>query len=80
METMRQVVQVEPDRKIELTLPSSVEPGLVEMLIIMQPVVLPHAATDAVISPETAQAMFGFLPKRTDPMAFQQSMRNEWND
>lgn len=76
METMRQVVQVELDRKVELTLPSSVEPGLVEMLVIMQPI----GQADVPISAETAQGMFGFLPKRIDPMAFQQSMRNEWND
>jgi hypothetical protein len=80
METMRQVVQVEPDRKIELTLPNSIQPGLVEMLIVVQPIVQPQATTDATISPATAQGMFGFLPKRVDPMAFQQAMRNEWND
>ena len=74
METIRQVVEVQGDRKVQITLPNTIEPGLVEMVIVVRS--LPQ------IEPETApQAthLFGFLPQRVDPLQFQQQLRDEWN-
>lgn len=71
METIRQVVTVPSDRKIELTLPETVEPGLVEIVIVLQP--LPNSQS------LPRKSLFGFLPKRIDPMEFQGQMRDEWN-
>jgi hypothetical protein len=34
MRSIRQIVQVDRDRKIELTLPAGINPGLVEMAIV----------------------------------------------
>ncbi len=71
METIRQVVNVTRDRKIELTLPETVKPGLVEMVIVLQS--LPDS------EPRPRKNLFGFLPNRIDPIQFQQEMRDEWN-
>jgi hypothetical protein len=72
MQTIRQIVKIEADRLLNLTLPSEVTAGLMEVTIIIQPVV-----------PEADRAsksnLFGFLPKRIDPIAFQTDLRNEWN-
>lgn len=71
METIRQVVHVRSDRKIELTLPETVEPGLVEIVIVLQP--LPNSEQ------LPRKSLFGFLPRRIDPMEFQRQIRDEWD-
>jgi|GEM_PF-1683369 hypothetical protein len=77
METFRTVVSVSRDRKIEIPLPDSVPPGLVEVVVVLQPVSP---------APETPQHtserldLFGFLPVRVEPLAFQQQLREEWDE
>ncbi|NJL20994.1 MAG: hypothetical protein HC895_09500 [Leptolyngbyaceae cyanobacterium SM1_3_5] len=71
METIRQIVQVSGDRKIELTLPDAVQPGLVEIVVVLQP--LPQPALPQIPN------LFGFLPARIDPLQFQQALRDEWH-
>ncbi|MBW4580904.1 MAG: hypothetical protein KME42_15160 [Tildeniella nuda ZEHNDER 1965/U140] len=73
METMRQIVQVNSDRKVELTLPDAVEPGLVEIVVVLQP--LQPSQTPAAQSIN----LFGFLPTRIDPLQFQRELRDEWH-
>jgi hypothetical protein len=73
METIRQIVHVNRDRKIELTLPDAVQPGLVEVVVVVQP--LQQSLPDS----EQIPNLFGFLPIRVDPLQFQQNLRNEWN-
>ncbi|MBM0742891.1 hypothetical protein JOY44_14960 [Phormidium sp. CLA17] len=73
METIRQIVQVKGDRKLELTLPDDIQPGLVEIVVVLQPLQqLPP-------TPIQISNLFGFLPLRIDPLQFQQALRNEWN-
>ncbi|MCY7320312.1 MAG: hypothetical protein LH660_00520 [Phormidesmis sp. CAN_BIN36] len=74
METIRQIITVTAERKVEFTLPDSVKPGLIEMVIVLQP--LPN-------TPQSKQAnihknLFGFLPRRIDPLEFERQIRNEW--
>ncbi len=83
METIRQIVQVSGDRKIEITLPDTVQPGLVEVIIVLQPI--PQALPQSDSPTESRQEhssqpldLFGFLPQRVDPLQFQQQLRNEW--
>jgi hypothetical protein len=73
METIRQVVHVNRDRKIELTLPDAVQPGLVEIVVVLQPLQQPQSVSEQIPN------LFGFLPTRIDPLQFQQTLRNEWN-
>ncbi len=75
METIRQIVTVTAERTIEVTLPDSVKPGLVEMVSVLQS--LPNTSPDlqAIARP----SLFGFLPKRIDPLEFERQTRNEWN-
>ena len=73
METMRQIVQVSSDRKVELTLPEAVAPGLVEIAVVLQP--LQPSQTPAIKSVN----LFGFLPTRIDPLQFQHELRDEWH-
>lgn len=75
METVRQIVTVTNDRKVELTLPDTVPPGLVEMVIVLQPV----SEKNPLAQPFNQRTLFGFLPKRTDPLDFQRQIRDEWN-
>jgi hypothetical protein len=74
MEIIRQIITVTAERKIEVTLPASVKPGLVEMLIVLQPLPATSQATQV----RTRQNLFGFLPKRIDPLEFERQIRNEW--
>ena len=74
METIRQVVEVKSDRKIEITLPDTIQPGLVEMVVVVQS--MPR--TDLQTAPPSSN-LFGFLPQRIDPLRFQQQLRGEWN-
>ena len=77
METIRKVVSVGSDRQLEIRLPDTVEPGLVEVVVVLQS--LPPRTE---VSPEEDEALdlFGFLPKRIDPLEFQQALRAEWDD
>jgi hypothetical protein len=83
METIRQIVQVKRDpselgkasRKLELTLPETVEPGLVEIIVVMQTLKSESQSSKA----EQLTKSFGFLPKRVDPIEFQNQLRDEWN-
>jgi hypothetical protein len=74
METIRQVVEVKRDRKVEITLPDTIQPGFFEMVIVVQP--MPQADSEAV---PPSSNLFGFLPRRIDPLQFQRQLRDEWN-
>ena len=74
METIHQVVEIKGDRKVQITLPNTVESGLVEMVIVVQPM----SQTQPEIAPQSTR-LFGFLPQRVDPLQFQQQLRDEWN-
>ena len=74
METIRQVVEAKSDRKVEITLPDTIQPGLVEMVVVVQS--MPR--TDLQTAPPSSN-LFGFLPQRIDPLRFQQQLRGEWN-
>lgn len=75
METIRQIVTVTAERKVEITLPDSVQPGLVEIVITLQP--LPH--TSQTVEVTNHRNLFGFLPIRIDPLEFERQIRDEWN-
>ncbi|BAU44283.1 MULTISPECIES: hypothetical protein [Cyanophyceae] len=75
METIRQVVTITSDRKIEVTLPESVQPGRVEIVIVLQPI----ADESVSVQPPNFKELLGFLPKRVDPLEFERQIRNEWN-
>ncbi|MDF5727567.1 MAG: hypothetical protein PUP92_05890 [Rhizonema sp. PD38] len=79
METIRQVIQVGKSRQIQLTLPESIEPGLIEMVIVLQPVA--NQTPETVASCEENQInLFGFLPQRVDSLLFQKQIRKEWGE
>ncbi|PSB24536.1 hypothetical protein [Stenomitos frigidus] len=73
METIRQVIEVKGDRKVEITLPDIIQPGLVEMVVVVQS--MPQTDFETVPSSN----LFGFLPRRIDPLQFQRQLRDEWN-
>jgi hypothetical protein len=73
METIRQIVLVNSDRKIELPLPEGVQPGLVEIVVVLQP--LERSKSTSTEIPN----LFGFLESRIDPLHFQRDLRDEWN-
>ncbi|MDY6804576.1 MAG: hypothetical protein SXA11_12315 [Cyanobacteriota bacterium] len=77
METIRKVVSVGSDRQLEIRLPDTVKPGLLEVVVVVQS--LPSRRS---VSPEEDEVLdlFGFLPKRIDPLEFQQALRAEWDD
>lgn len=74
METIRQVIEVKGDRKVEITLPDTIQPGLVEMVVVVQSM----SQTDLEAIPPSIN-LFGFLPQRIDPLQFQRQLRDEWN-
>lgn len=74
METIRQVIEVKGDRKVEITLPDTIQPGLVEMVVVLQS--MPQTNFEA--APPSSN-LFGFLPRRIDPLQFQRQLRDEWN-
>lgn len=76
METIRQTVRVKSDRKIEITLPDNINPGLFEVVVVLQPISKANPQRDST----QALNLFGFLPQRIDPLEFQHQLRNEWND
>lgn len=75
METFRQVVTVGSDHRVEVTLPDTISPGRVEIVVVVQPISEP---TPSASSP-VADNLFGFLPKRVDPLQFERQIRDEWN-
>jgi hypothetical protein len=75
METFRQIVTVSSNRKIEMTLPDAIPPGQVEIVVVVQPINEPAPSASA----PAADNLFGFLPKRVDPLQFERQMRDEWN-
>lgn len=75
METIRQIITVTAERKVEVTLPDSIKPGLVEMVIVLQP--LPNKPQPTQANPH--KNLFGFLPRRIDPLEFERQIRNEWS-
>ena len=72
METIRQVVEVKSDRKIEITLPDTIQPGLVEIVDVVQS--MPRTQLETAPPSGT---LFGFLPQRIDPLQFQRQLRDE---
>jgi hypothetical protein len=77
METIRQIVLVNRDRKVELTLPEGVQPGLVEIVVVLQPLEpLEPSERSQSISTEIPN-LFGFLQSRVDPLQFQKTLRDE---
>ena len=72
METIRQVIEVKSDRKVEITLPDTIQPGLVEMVVVVQS--MPRTQLEKAPSSST---LFGFLPQRIDPLQFQRQLRDE---
>ena len=79
MKTIRQVVQVGKSRQIQITLPESVEPGLVEVVIVVQPVLNQTKSTNDRSQENQIVELFGFLPPRIEPLQFQQELRKEWD-
>ncbi len=77
METIRKVVSVGSDRQLEIRLPDTVEPGLVEVVVVLQS--LPPL-TEVLPEEDETLDLFGFLQKRIDPLEFQQALRAEWDD
>ena len=73
METIRQVIEVKGDRKVEIILPDTIQPGLVAMVVVVQS--MPQ--TDVETPPSSN--LFGFLPRRIDPLQLQRQLRDEWN-
>jgi hypothetical protein len=78
MKTIRQVVQVGKNRQIQITLPESIEPGLVEVVIVVQPVLDQTKSTSDRSQENQTVELFGFLPPQVDPIQFQQELRKEW--
>jgi hypothetical protein len=70
METIHQVIEVKGDRKIEITLPDTIQPGLVEMIVVLQ--AMPR--TDSETAPPLSK-LFSFLPQRIDPLQFQHQLQ-----
>lgn len=75
MEAFRQVVTVGSDHRVEVTLPDSIPPGQVEIVVVAQPMSAPVTSA----SSPTVDNLFGFLPNRVDPLQFERQMRDEWN-
>jgi len=71
METIRQVIEVKGDRKVEITLPNTIQPGLVEMVVVVRS--MPQTQLEA----NSSSNLFGFLPQRIDPLQFQRQLRDE---
>ena len=74
METIRQTIEVTQDRKVEITLPDSINPGMVEVVVVLQPL-----SETGPVEKKKLPDLFGFLPKRVDPVTFQRTLRDEWN-
>ncbi len=76
MQTLRQIIEVGGDRKLELTLPDNLEPGPMEVVVTFQPVNVAEPVASPLLK---FRRLFGFLPKRIHPMGFQRRLRNEWD-
>ncbi|OZH52071.1 hypothetical protein AFK68_26720 [Hydrocoleum sp. CS-953] len=77
METVRKIVSVGSDRQIKISLPETIQPGLVEVVVVMQS--LPKSTENLVDSFEPSE-LFGFLPQRVDALEFQKELRVEWDE
>ena len=85
METIRQIVQVNSDRRIEITLPANVTPGLIEVVIVLQaipPADSPKDSRSETLHEYSSQPLdlFGFLQRQVNPPQFQEQLRNEWGE
>lgn len=85
METIRQIVQVNSDRRIEITLPATVTPGLIEVVIVLQsipPADSPKDSLSETLHEYSSQPLdlFGFLQRQVNPPQFQEQLRNEWGE
>ncbi len=85
MRTIHQIIKIEDDRQLNLTLPPDITTGLTEVIVVLQPCPVSSAAEPGDSLPEYplpitgTQNCFGFLPQRLDPLVFQQQLRNEWH-
>ena len=84
METIRQIVQVNSDRRIEITLPATVTPGLIEVVIVLQSIspADPKDSLSETLHEYSSQPLdlFGFLQSQVNPPQFQEQLRNEWGE
>ena len=84
METIRQIVQVNSDRRIEITLPATVTPGLIEVVIVLQaiPPAEPKDSLSETLHEYSSQPLdlFGFLQRQVNPPQFQEQLRKEWGE
>ena len=72
METIRQIVQVNSDRRIEITLPATVTPGLIEVVIFLQAIPTADSPKDSrseTLHEYSSQPLdlFGFLQRQVNP-------------
>ncbi len=85
MHTIHQIIKIEDDRQLHLTLPPDITPGLTEVIIVLQACPATTETEPSDSQPEhplpttAAQNYFGFLPRRIDPIVFQQQLRHEWH-
>ena len=75
MGTFRRVVTVSSDRIIEVTLPKTIPLGQAEIVMVVQSI----GDTSAHTSLSAPANLFGFLPKRLDPLLFERQIRDDWN-
>jgi len=66
------VIEVKGDRKVEITLPDTIQPGFIEMVVVLQSVSQPD-----LVAASSSSHLFGFLPRRIDPLQFQRQLRDE---
>lgn len=50
METIRQTVEVKSDRKLEINLPDNLNPGLFEVVIVLQPIAMRNKSQKSLTS------------------------------
>jgi len=78
METVRKIVRLEEaDRQLSIALPETIGPGLVEVLVVMQPIL---QSTEVTENLSEDLNLFGFMPDWVDPLEFQQQLRSEWDE
>ena len=79
MEIIRQVVRVGNEGKIEITIPETVQSGLVEIVVLVQSIPDQAEVNSEYPAKNQLLDLFGFLPQRVDPMMFQHQLRSEWD-
>ncbi len=78
METVRKIVRLEETvRQLSIALPETIGPGLVEVLVVMQPIL---QSTEVTQNSYEDLDLFGFMPDWVDPLEFQQQLRSEWDE